>query len=128
MLSLACHQLWTEQAFARFFQEIGKEVVTNDLLEWLSALFRASEATFGTMSREDAERFAALSRLRTKRVLDALREEFVHSQKATEFGGTKSGDCADTSLDARSNADLAAYARTAPSLFPGREAFHSYRK
>lgn len=66
---------WTEQAFARFFQEIGKEVVTNDLLEWLSALFRASEFTFRTMPREDAERFAGLSRLKTKRVLDALREE-----------------------------------------------------
>jgi SNF2 family DNA or RNA helicase len=45
---------WTQQAFTRFFQEIGKEVVTNDLLEWLSALFQASEATFGTMAREPA--------------------------------------------------------------------------
>jgi SNF2 family DNA or RNA helicase len=66
---------WSEQAFARFFQEIGKEVVTNDLIEWLSALFRASEITFGAMTRDDAERCAGLSRVKTRRVLDALREE-----------------------------------------------------
>jgi superfamily II DNA or RNA helicase len=66
---------WSEQAFARFFQEIGKDVITNDLIEWLSVLFRGSEATFGPMARKDAERFSGLSQLKTKRVLDALREE-----------------------------------------------------
>jgi SNF2-related domain/PLD-like domain len=66
---------WTEQAFSRFFQEVGKDVVTSDLLEWLSALFRSSEATYGPMAREDAKRFTGLSRLKAKRILDALRED-----------------------------------------------------
>lgn len=82
---------WTEQAFVRFFQEIGKDVVTNDVLEWLSALFRACETTFGPMAREDAERFAALNRLTVKRILDALREDSTIPRKQLNPEERKAG-------------------------------------
>jgi SNF2 family DNA or RNA helicase len=66
---------WTSAAFERFFQEVRKDPVTNESLEWLSGLFRGSEGLYGAMSREDAERWSKLSRLKSKKVLDALRSE-----------------------------------------------------
>lgn len=65
---------WTPDAFVRFFAEVSKEPVTNDSLDWLSALFRANEAHFGEVSREEAERQTRLSGLKTRRVLQALRD------------------------------------------------------
>jgi SNF2 family DNA or RNA helicase len=66
---------WTPQAFERFFQEVRKNPVTNESLDWLSTLFRASERTYGQITREEAEHRTKLGRLASKRVLDALREE-----------------------------------------------------
>jgi SNF2 family DNA or RNA helicase len=65
---------WTPDAFVRFFSEVAKEPVTNESLEWLSALFRASEAHFGEISRADAERHTRLSGLKARKVLQALRD------------------------------------------------------
>ena len=66
---------WTPQAFERFFQEVRKDIITNESLDWLSTLFRASERTYGRMTREEAEHHTKLGRLKSKRILDALREE-----------------------------------------------------
>ncbi len=66
---------WTPNAFVRFFSEVAKEPVTNESLDWLSALFRANEAHFGGVSRTEAERQTRLSALRTRKVLDALRDQ-----------------------------------------------------
>lgn len=65
---------WTPDAFVRFFSEAAKEPVTNESLDWLSALFRANEAHFGEMSRADAERHTRLSGLKARKVLQALRD------------------------------------------------------
>lgn len=65
---------WTPDAFVRFFSEVAKEPVTNESLDWLSALFRANEAYFGEVSRTDAERQTRLSGLKTRKVLQALRD------------------------------------------------------
>ncbi|RUW37699.1 helicase-related protein, partial [Mesorhizobium sp. M1E.F.Ca.ET.041.01.1.1] len=65
---------WTPQAFVRFFSEAAREPVTNESLDWLSALFRASEAHFGEVPRADAERQTRLSGLKTRKVLQALRD------------------------------------------------------
>lgn len=65
---------WTPEAFVRFFSEVAKEPVTNESLDWLSALFRANEAHFGEVSRADAERQTRLSGLKTRKVLQALRD------------------------------------------------------
>ncbi|RWA80835.1 DEAD/DEAH box helicase [Mesorhizobium sp.] len=65
---------WTPDAFVRFFSEAAKEPVTNESLDWLSALFRANEAYFGETSRADAERRTRMSSLKTRKVLQALRD------------------------------------------------------
>ncbi|SMX45736.1 DEAD/DEAH box helicase [Maliponia aquimaris] len=65
---------WTPDAFVRFFSEVAKEPVTNESLDWLSALFRANEAHFGEMARADAERHTRLSGLKCRKVLQALRD------------------------------------------------------
>jgi SNF2 family DNA or RNA helicase len=65
---------WTPDAFVRFFSEVAKDPVTNESLDWLSALFRANEAHFGELSRAVAERQTRLSGLKTRKVLQALRD------------------------------------------------------
>lgn len=65
---------WTPDAFVRFFSEVAKDPVTNESLDWLSALFRANEAHFGEMARADAERHTRLSGLKSRKVLQALRD------------------------------------------------------
>jgi len=65
---------WHKDAFEGFFRDLSSPGVTNDKLDRLSALFRASEAAFGQMTREEAERRTGLSRLRSKKVLEALRD------------------------------------------------------
>jgi len=66
---------WTPEAFVRFFSEASKQPVTNESLDWLSALFRANEAHFGAVTRENAERHTKLSGLKTRRILQALRDD-----------------------------------------------------
>lgn len=65
---------WTPDAFVRFFTEAAREPVTNESLDWLSALFRANETHFGEISRADAERYTRLSGLKTRKILQALRD------------------------------------------------------
>ncbi len=65
---------WTPEAFVRFFSEVANPVVTNESLDWLSALFRASEMRYGLLSKEDAERLARTSGLKARKVLQALRD------------------------------------------------------
>ena len=65
---------WTPDSFVRFFSEVAKDPVTNDSLDWLSALFRANEAEFGELSRTMAEQQTRLSGLKTRKVLQALRD------------------------------------------------------
>lgn len=65
---------WTSDAFVRFFSEASKEPLTNDSLDWLSALLRANEKHFSEISRSDAERATNLGGLKTKKILKALRD------------------------------------------------------
>lgn len=65
---------WTPDAFVRFFSEVGKDPITNESLDWLSALFRANEAHFGEVLRTVAEQQTRLSGLKTRKVLQALRD------------------------------------------------------
>ncbi|MBG0794733.1 DEAD/DEAH box helicase family protein [Methylocystis sp. H62] len=66
---------WTPSAFERFFVEVRKETITNESLDWLAGLFRATERVYGQISREEAEKRSKLSRFQAKRVLDGLRED-----------------------------------------------------
>ena len=65
---------WSPDAFIRFFSEVAKEPVTNESLDWLSALFRAHEDYFEDVSRAEAERQTRLSGLKTRKILQALRD------------------------------------------------------
>ena len=65
---------WAPDAFVRFFSEVAKEPVTNESLDWLSALFRANEAHFGELSRANAEQQTRLSGLKTRKILQALHD------------------------------------------------------
>jgi len=71
---LGLPEAWHKDAFEGFFRDLSSPGVTNDKLDRLSALFRASEEAFGEMPREEAERLTGLSRLRSKKVLEALRD------------------------------------------------------
>ena len=71
---LGLPETWTPSAFVRFFAEVTKEPVTNESLDWLSALFRANEARYGETPRADAERQTRLSGLKTRKILEALRD------------------------------------------------------
>jgi SNF2 family DNA or RNA helicase len=71
---LGLPEAWTPDAFVRFFSEITKEPVTNQSLDWLSTLFRANEALYGEVHKADAERQTRLSGLKTRKILEALRD------------------------------------------------------
>ena len=72
---LGLPQAWTPDAFVRFFSEVAKPTITNEGLDWLSALFRANEPKYGETSKAEAEQATHLSGLKTRRVLEALRDE-----------------------------------------------------
>jgi hypothetical protein len=71
---LGLPRAWTPDAFVRFFSEIAKDTVTNESLDWLSALFRANEAQYGETPKGEAEKQTRLSGLKTRKVLQALRD------------------------------------------------------
>ncbi|WP_076863823.1 helicase-related protein [Bradyrhizobium mercantei] len=71
---LGLPEAWSPDAFVRFFLEVAKEPVTNESLDWLSALFRANEARYGEVLRADAEKQTRLSSLKTRKILEALRD------------------------------------------------------
>ena len=71
---LGLPEAWGPDAFVRFFSEVAKDVVTNENLDWLSALFRASEASYGEIPRREAEKLTRLSGLKTRKILQALRD------------------------------------------------------
>jgi SNF2 family DNA or RNA helicase len=72
---LGLPEAWTSDAFVRFFSEVAKPAVTNESLDWLSVLFRANEAKYGETSKAEAERSTNLSGLKTRKILEALRDE-----------------------------------------------------
>jgi SNF2 family DNA or RNA helicase len=71
---LGLPEAWSPDAFVRFFSEVTKEPVTNESLDWLATLFRANEARYGETPRADAEKQTRLSGLKTRKILEALRD------------------------------------------------------
>ena len=66
---------WNEQAFLRFFEDVEHPNPSAEALERLARLFRSAERAFGEVPSESAERLVGLSRLRTRKLLSALRDE-----------------------------------------------------
>ena len=65
---------WTADAFLKFFDDLDHPSPSPEALERMAHLFRAVERDFGTASTEAAQRVTGLSRLKTVKVLRALRD------------------------------------------------------
>ena len=65
---------WTAAAFLGFFEDAEHPNPSSSAMERLAKLFRAVERDHGLIDDGNAERFAGLSRLKTRKVLRALRE------------------------------------------------------
>ena len=66
---------WTAEAFLQFFEDLEQPNPSAEAMERLAHLFRSVERSFGEVAHEDAQRVTALSRLQTRRLLSALRDE-----------------------------------------------------
>ena len=65
---------WSSDAFLRFFEDVEAPNPSAEAMERLAHLYRSVEQAFGEVSREQAERITALSRLRSRKLLEALRD------------------------------------------------------
>jgi len=65
---------WSADAFVGFFRDLASPEVTHDKIDRLAKLFRASEAAFEELDRDEVVRLTGLSRLQAKKVLDGLRD------------------------------------------------------
>ncbi|MCY4011314.1 MAG: SNF2-related protein [Gammaproteobacteria bacterium] len=65
---------WTAQEFIRFFEDVGHPNPSNEAVARAARLFRSAEEAYGPVGDEQAQRIGGLSRLRTRKVLAALRD------------------------------------------------------
>ena len=71
---LGLPQEWTAEAFLDFFEDIEQPNPSREALDRLARLFRSAEQAYGEVETKDAQRLVGLSRLRTNKVLRALRD------------------------------------------------------
>ncbi len=65
---------WGAGPFLRFFELLGKPAPSHDEFDELAAMFRASEQAYGEATTESVTRLGVSSKVRAKRILDALRD------------------------------------------------------
>jgi ERCC4-related helicase len=65
---------WHETAFLKFFEVVGHTSPSPQDMEFLAAMFRAAEKSYGSATEADARRAGAASGLQAKRILSALRD------------------------------------------------------
>ena len=65
---------WHETAFLKFFEVVGHTSPSPQDMEFLAAMFRAAEKSYGSATEADARRAGATSGLQAKRILSALRD------------------------------------------------------
>ncbi len=65
---------WTEREFLDFFSDIEQPSPSAEAMERMASLFQAVERAHGVVGAADAKRLTGLSRLKTKKVLRALRD------------------------------------------------------
>ena len=66
---------WTDDAFLRFFDDIKQPSPPPEAMDRMARLFQAVERSYSVADPEDAARLTGLSRLKTNKVLRALRDE-----------------------------------------------------
>lgn len=83
---------WNESAFVEFFDKVSVGNPSHDDYERLASLFQAVEASCGPMRLEDAQRFVdGGSRLKTKKLLKALRDPATNPRRKLDAGLRKTG-------------------------------------
>lgn len=65
---------WTQGAFLNFFEDVAKDNPSAEAMDRMAALFRAVEAQFGPVDVPAVQALGVTSRLRAKKILDALRD------------------------------------------------------
>ena len=65
---------WTAPAFLEFFDDVSHPNPSADAMERMAQLFRATEREHGPMPAETVQRMTKLSRLRARKVIQALRD------------------------------------------------------
>ena len=65
---------WTAQDFISFFEDVGHPNPSTEAVARAARLFRSAEEAYGPVGDEQAQRIGGLSRLRTRKVLGALRD------------------------------------------------------
>ena len=71
---LGLPEAWRVERFLRFFEDIGHSNPAHEALARSARLFRDAEAVYGYVTTEQVQRIGGLSRLRTNKVLRALRD------------------------------------------------------
>jgi SNF2 family DNA or RNA helicase len=77
---------WSAAAFQRFFHIVGKPSPSHEEFDELSAMFRATEHAYGNTPNDTLERVDGVSRLRARRILDALRDESGIPRRSLDVG------------------------------------------
>jgi SNF2 family DNA or RNA helicase len=65
---------WHETAFLKFFEAVDHPSPSPEDMEFLAAMFRATEKSYGSATEADARRAGATSGLQAKKILSALRD------------------------------------------------------
>ena len=65
---------WTADAFLKFFDDIEQPNPSSDALDRMARLFQSVEREYGEVQTEDAQRLVELSRMKSNKVLRALRD------------------------------------------------------
>ena len=75
---------WGQDAFLRFFEEIGQESPSHEAFERLAAMFRAVAASYGPVAVEEVRRLGEVGGLRAKKLLGALRDRAAIPRRQLE--------------------------------------------
>ena len=65
---------WTSAAFLEFFEDLEQPSPSAEAFDRMAALFRSAERAYGPVEAPEARRLGELSRLKTNKVLRALRD------------------------------------------------------
>lgn len=65
---------WEQDAFLRFFEDVGHSSPSHEAFDRMAAMFRAIERTYGPVGADAVHRLGLTSALRAKRLLGALRD------------------------------------------------------
>ena len=65
---------WTEAAFLKFCEAVDHPSPSHEDMEFLAAMFRATEHRYGAANQQDVRRAGATTGLQAKKILSALRD------------------------------------------------------